>query len=224
MMVGVEALLRWTHSDRGSVPPIVMVPIAERSALIVDIGAWVLERACNDHALWAEHHPDLKLDLAVNVSVRQLMTSGYCSSVAEILARTEMDPASLILELTESIVIEHSARIMAVLVALNRLGVRLALDDFGTGYSSLSYLSKLPIQIVKIDQGLVAELNQATGRIVVAGVADIAHALGISVVAEGVETEMQREETFAVGCDFAQGYLFARPMPADSVDALLVAC
>jgi diguanylate cyclase (GGDEF)-like protein len=223
-MVGVEALLRWTHSDRGSVPPIVMVPIAERSALIVDIGAWVLERACKDHARWAEHHPDLKLDLAVNVSVRQLMTSGYCTSVAEILARTEMDPASLILELTESIVIEHSARIMAVLVALNRLGVRLALDDFGTGYSSLSYLSKLPIQIVKIDQGLVAELSQPTGRIVVAGVADIAHALGISVVAEGVESEMQREETFAVGCDFAQGYLFARPMPAESVDALLVAC
>jgi EAL domain-containing protein (putative c-di-GMP-specific phosphodiesterase class I) len=222
MIIGVEALLRWTHSERGPIPPIVIVPLAERSVLIVDIGAWVLERACTDHAGWAEAHPDQKLDLAVNVSVRQLMTSGYCKSVAEILARTGMNPASLILELTESIVIEHSARIMAVLVSLNRLGVRLALDDFGTGYSSLSYLSKLPIQIVKIDQGLIAELNQATGRIVVAGVADIAHALGISVVAEGVETEMQRDEICAVGCDFAQGYLFARPMPAESIGALLV--
>ena len=223
-IVGVEALLRWTHPERGPIPPMVMVPLAERSVLIVDIGAWILEHACNDHARWAEVHPRQKLDLAVNVSVRQLMTSGYSNSVAEILERTKMDPASLILELTESIVIEHSARIMAVLVSLNRLGVRLALDDFGTGYSSLSYLSKLPIQIVKIDQGLVAELNQATGRIVVAGVADIAHALGISVVAEGVETEMQREEILAVGCDFAQGYLFARPMPAESIEALLVSC
>ena len=223
-IIGVEALLRWTHSERGPIPPIVMVPLAERSVLIVDIGAWVLERACTDHARWAVAHPGQMLDLAVNVSVRQLMTSGYCKSVAEILARTGMNPASLILELTESIVIEHSARIMAVLVSLNRLGLRLALDDFGTGYSSLSYLSKLPIQIVKIDQGLISELNQATGRIVVAGVADIAHALGISVVAEGVETEMQREEILAVGCDFAQGYLFARPMTADSIEALLVAC
>ena len=223
-IVGVEALLRWTHSERGPIPPIVMVQLAERSVLIVDIGAWVLERACNDHAQWAECHPDQSLDLAVNVSVRQLMTSGYCRSVAEILDRTKMDPAALILELTESILIEHSARIMAVLVSLNRLGVRLALDDFGTGYSSLSYLSKLPIQIVKIDQGLIAELNQASGRIVVAGVAHIAHALGISVVDEGVETETQREEILAVGCDYAQGYLFARPMPAESIETLLVAC
>ena len=223
-IVGVEALLRWTHPERGPIPPIVMVRLAERSVLIVDIGAWVLERACNDHARWAECHPDQRLDLAVNVSVRQLLTSGYCRSVADILDRTKMNPASMILELTESIVIEHSARIMAVLVSLNRLGVRLALDDFGTGYSSLSYLSKLPIQIVKIDQSLIAELNQAPGRIVVAGIADIAHALGISVIAEGVETEMQREETLAVGCDYAQGYLFARPMPADSIEGLLVPC
>jgi EAL domain-containing protein (putative c-di-GMP-specific phosphodiesterase class I) len=134
-----------------------------------------------------------------------------------------MNPASLILELTESIVIEHSARIMAVMVALNELKIRLALDDFGTGYSSLSYLSKLPIQIVKIDQGLIAALDQGPGRVVVGGVTDIAHALGISVVAEGVETEMQRDETVAAGCDFAQGYFFAHPMPADSIEALLVA-
>ena len=224
MIVGVEALLRWTHSERGPIPPIVMVPLAERSVLIVDIGAWVLERACNDHARWVDRHPDQDLDVAVNVSVRQLMTCGFCNSVAEILARTKMNPAFLILELTESIVIEHSARIMAVLVALNRLGVRLALDDFGTGYSSLSYLSKLPIQIIKIDQALVGELNHAPGRIVVAGIADIAHALGISVVAEGVETEMQRDEILSVGCDFAQGYLYARPMPAEALEALLVAC
>jgi diguanylate cyclase (GGDEF)-like protein len=224
MIVGVEALLRWTHAQRGSVPPMVMVPLAERSVLIVDIGAWVLERACNDHARWTNKYPDNELDLAVNVSVRQLMTSGYCNGVAEILDRTKMNPASLILELTESIVIEHNARIMTVLVALNALGVRLALDDFGTGYSSLSYLSKLPIQIVKIDQGFIAELDRPSGRIVVAGVAGIAHALGISVVAEGVENEMQRDETVAVGCDFAQGFFFAKPMPADFIEALLVAC
>jgi diguanylate cyclase (GGDEF)-like protein len=222
-VIGVEALLRWTHPRRGPVPPIVIVPVAERTGLIVEIGAWIIERACRDHAQWIAGDPDHSLDLAVNVSVNQLLIHDYCESVAAILDRTGMDPGSLILELTESIVMEHSARILGVLAGLNKLGVRLALDDFGTGYSSLSYLGKLPIQIVKIDRGFIAELNQASGRIVVSAVTNLAHALGIAVVAEGVETEMQRDETVAVGCDYAQGFFFARPMSAESIQVLLAA-
>ena len=223
-VVGVEALLRWTHPQRGSIPPLVIVPLAERSELIVDIGAWILERACTDHAKWIAEHPDhSSLDLAVNVSVRQLLTQDYCGTVSAILDRTGMDPGRLILELTESIVMEHSSRIMLVLFRLNQLGIRLALDDFGTGYSSLSYLGKLPIQIMKIDRGFITAIDGASGRIVVTAVTDLAHALGLMVVAEGVETERQRDETVAVGCDFAQGYFFAHPMPAASINELLAA-
>ena len=159
-IVGVEALLRWNHSQLGFIPPLVMVPIAERSLLIVDIGAWILERACTDHARWHACHPQHSLDLAVNVSSRQLMTSGYCASVGEILARTNMNPSSLILELTESIVIEHNARVMTVLVGLNQLGVRLALDDFGTGL----LIAQLPQQASDSDPQDRPSLCRRVGR------------------------------------------------------------
>jgi diguanylate cyclase (GGDEF)-like protein len=222
-IVGVEALLRWTHPDRGPVPAVAMVTVAERSGLIGEVGAWVLERSCRDRGRWLTDHPDVPVDLAVNVSVRQLVSPSYSNAVADALTRTDMDPASLILEITESIVMEEGKLIMTVLGELNELGIRLALDDFGTGYSSLSYLGRLPIQIVKIDRGFIAELGDSPGRAIVAAVTDLAHVLGLVVVAEGVETQMQREETSAIGCDFAQGYFIARPMPADSIDGLLVA-
>jgi EAL domain-containing protein (putative c-di-GMP-specific phosphodiesterase class I) len=135
-----------------------------------------------------------------------------------------MKPESLILELAERVVTEASATtIIAVLLELTTLGVRLALDDFGSGPSSLRHLSKLPIQIVKLDQGLIAEIDDSSGRIVAAGVTNIAHALGLAVVAEGVETEFQEDETRAVGCDYAQGYFFAHPMTSERVDELLLA-
>jgi diguanylate cyclase (GGDEF)-like protein len=166
--------------------------------------------------------PHRSLDLCVNVSVRQLIRPDFCATVSAVLRRTHMRPCSLVLEVTESIAMEHSARIMQVLVGLTEMGVRLALDDFGTGCSSLSYLSRLPIQIVKIDQGFIAELDQPAGRIVVSAIAGMAHELGLTVVAEGVETETQRDQTIAAGCDFAQGYYVARPMPADDIHDLLV--
>lgn len=221
VVTGVEALLRWTHPHRGPIAPLLVVSVAERSELICDIGAWVLEQACADHARWVAADGTEPFDLAVNVSVRQLMIPNFCDMVIEVLDRTKMEVGSLVLELTESIAMEHSTRIMQVLVGLNELGVRLALDDFGTGYSSLSYLSRLPIQIVKIDRGFIAELGHPAGRIVVAAVTGMAHDLGLTVVAEGVETETQRDETIAVGCDYAQGYFYARPMPADCIKELL---
>jgi EAL domain-containing protein (putative c-di-GMP-specific phosphodiesterase class I) len=141
-----------------------------------------------------------------------------------VLEATEMDPTALVLEMTENIFIEDSDRAIRVLAELNDLGIRLALDDFGTGYSSLSYLRRLPIHIVKIDQGFVADIGIApTGSAIVAAVTNLAHVLGLTVIAEGVETRDQRDEVSAMGCEYAQGYFFARPMPSSSIDRLLSA-
>jgi diguanylate cyclase (GGDEF)-like protein len=220
---GVEALLRWTHPRRGPIAPLTVVSVAERSDLIGGIGAWVLERACEDHARWMEIDPARSLDLAVNVSARQLVMPDFCSTVSSVLGRTGMDPGSLVLELTESMAIDHIARISQVLVGLTELGVRLALDDFGAGYSALGYLNRLPIAIVKLDRSLIADLDRASGRIIVGAVSAMAHELGLEVVAEGVETESQRTESTALGCDYTQGYLHARPMTFEGAQALFAA-
>ena len=221
-MVGVEALLRWTHSDRGVVAPMAMVRVAEQSELINEIGAWVLERSCRDRSRWLREHPDAPLELAVNVSARQLIGTGFCAKVARVLARTGMNPTALVLEITENIFIEDADRAMTVLADLNSLGIRLALDDFGTGFSSLSYLRRLPIHIVKIDQSFIADIGHcAADRAIVAAVTDLAHILGLTVTAEGVETRHQSDEVSAIGCENAQGFFYGRPMPAKEIGALL---
>jgi diguanylate cyclase (GGDEF)-like protein len=217
-MVAVEALLRWTHHQRGHVPALSIIAVAEQTTLINEIGEWVLERSCLDRSRWLRAYPGVSLDLAVNVSPRQLMTPGFPKSVESVLTRTGMDPAALVLEVTESIYIDDSERTRLVLSALKALGVRLALDDFGTGYSSLSYLRRLPIDIVKIDRTFVADVDRvSTGAPIVAAVTNLAHVLGLVVTAEGVETETQREQLIAVGCELAQGFLFDRPMAATEI-------
>ncbi len=219
IVTGVEALLRWTHPDRGPVPTTLMIDIAEQSGLINELGTWVLERSCRDRALWLADHPEEPLDLAVNVSVRQLARPGFPSVVADVLAETRMDPTALVLEITESVFIEASDSTGLVLRELHDLGVRIALDDFGTGYSSLSYLHRLPIQIVKIDQSFIGNIVSApTNRAIVAAVTDLSHVLGLSVTAEGVETARQRDAVNTIGCDSSQGYFYARPMPAAAID------
>jgi diguanylate cyclase (GGDEF)-like protein len=221
IVVGVEALVRWTHSDRGVVPAASVISIGEQSGLITAIGAWVLERACRDHGRWQHDHPDVPLDLAVNVSARQLISHDFFAMVADVLATTRMTPKALILEMTENVFIE-SVRAMKVLEDLKAIGLRLSLDDFGTGYSSLSYLRRLPFQIVKIDRAFIADIGvSSTGRAVVAAVTNLAHVLGLAVVAEGVETEDQHDEVRAVGCEYSQGYFYGRPMPAAAISALL---
>jgi diguanylate cyclase (GGDEF)-like protein len=221
-ITGVEALLRWTHPDRGRVPPLSMVAVAEQSGLISDIGTWVLERSCRDRVRWLSEHPATDLDLAVNVSARQLMSPDFCTTVAGVLARTGLDATSLILEMTENIFIEDSERALSVLSDLKDLGIRLALDDFGTGYSSLSYLLRLPIDIVKIDKGFIAGIGHApAGAAIVAAVTNLAHGLGLSVTAEGVETQSQRDAIVAMECEFSQGFFYARPMSASAISAYL---
>jgi diguanylate cyclase (GGDEF)-like protein len=218
---GFEALLRWAHPSRGIVSPGLLVPLAEQAGLITDIGGWVLEHACTDLRRWRGYRGG-QLTLSVNVSAHQLIAPNYVASVAAVLAATNIDPALVTLEVTESVFVQDSERALVVLGELKRLGVRLALDDFGTGYSSLTYLKRFPIDVVKIDQGFVADLERdpASDAIVFA-VVELAHMLGMSVVAEGVETAAQHDQLISLGCDSCQGFFFARAMPADDFDALL---
>jgi diguanylate cyclase (GGDEF)-like protein len=218
-LVGTEALLRWTDPVRGVVPASSIVSVAEQSGLITKIGAWVLEQACLDRGRWLA--VGVPLDVAVNVSTRQLMSPNFGAGVATVLTSTGMDPAALVLEITENVFIEDIDRAATVLSELKELGVRLALDDFGTGYSSLSYLKRLPIDIVKIDQSFVADLERfGTGRTMVAAMTNLSHALGLVVTAEGVETIRQHDEVRAIGCEFAQGFLYGCPVPASQIGEL----
>lgn len=222
LVTGVEALLRWTHADHGPIPAMAMVQIAEQSALIADIGAWVLTRACHDREAWLHNHPDAPLDVAVNVSARQLMGPDFQGTVTAALADTGMVAGALILEMTENIFIEESERAMTTMAELRQLGVRLALDDFGSGYSSLGYLRRFPVHSIKIDQGFVADIGRSPTAVAVIGaITNMAHVYGLTVTAEGVETTTQRDEVTAAGCEFAQGYYYARPMSSSAIGALL---
>jgi diguanylate cyclase (GGDEF)-like protein len=221
-IVGVEALLRWTDSERGPVSPMLMVAAAEQSSLISEIGEWVLERGCHDRAQWLKEYPNAPLELAVNVSPRQLMTSGFVDLVDDVIRSANMDPIALTLEVTESIFVEDSERAMNVLSDLKDLELRLAMDDFGTGYSSLAYLHRLPLEVVKIDQSFIANTaGSATGNSIVDAITSLSHILGFTVCAEGVESQGQHDEINTIGCDFAQGYFYSRPMTASAIGDIL---
>jgi len=203
---GYEALLRWDPVGGDPVSPVDFIPIAERSGLIVPIGLWVLAEACRTAAAWPGQQ-----QLAVNVAARQLAERSFVDDVRGVLERTGLAPERLALELTESALMEHE-RTIDVLDALNEAGVSLVLDDFGTGYSSLSYLKRFPLQAVKIDRSFVAELgHEHSDTVIVEAVLRIADALGMDVVAEGVETAEQADQLRALGCRRAQGYHFGRP-------------
>ncbi|MCW2545949.1 MAG: response regulator receiver modulated diguanylate cyclase/phosphodiesterase [Mycobacterium sp.] len=222
VMTGVEALLRWTHPERGPIAPQAIIALAESSGLINEIGTWVLERACLDRRDWMENHPDTPLDMAVNVSTTQLIRPGFCGTVAAVLQRTKTTPDAVILEMTEDIFIEDSGYAGTVLSKLKSTGVRLALDDFGTGYSSLSYLRAFPVDVLKIDQTFLVGIGlDPIDSDFLAAVTHLAHVLGVAVTAEGVETQSQRDGVIAVGCESSQGYFYARPMAADMIAQLL---
>ena len=221
-IIGVEALLRWTDPQRGVIPTMSMIVIAEHNGLINDVGAWVLDRACRDHVELMRHRQDSSLELAVNVSALQLMAPGFCASVARILADTGLDPSLLILEMTETIFIADGDRAMTVIADLRAMNVQLALDDFGTGYSSLSYLRAFPVDIIKIDRSFIADLGHdpANGAIV-ASLIQLAHVLGLKVTVEGVETRQQNDQVRAMGPEAVQGYFYGRPVPAEAIGTLL---
>ena len=222
LITGVEALLRWTDATRGAVPPSAIVAVAERSDLICEVGAWVLRRSCADHHRWRARHRGVALDVAVNVSVRQLLAPDFVGTVAAVLAATNTAPTTVILEVTESVLMDDAGRAQLVLNELRDAGIRIALDDFGTGFSSLSYLRQLPIDIIKIDRSFVADVDVPLGGgAILAAVTNLAHALLLPVTAEGVETERQHDKVSALGCEQAQGFYYAHPMSATAIEQLL---
>ncbi|HEX9992592.1 MAG TPA: PAS domain S-box protein [Acidimicrobiales bacterium] len=219
---GFEALLRWEHPERGILLPGEFLAVAEETGLIVPIGDWVLHQACSQAARWHEDHPDRPLTVAVNLSSRQLTHPSLVDDVRGVLALTGLDPSTVVLEITESALMDDVSATEAALRALKGLGVRLAVDDFGTGYSSLSYLRRFPVDVLKVDRVFVAGLGQnPEDSAIVTAVITLAHTLGLSAVAEGVETPGQLAELRHLHCDYAQGFHLARPVPAAAVDELL---
>ncbi|HEY7946146.1 MAG TPA: GGDEF domain-containing phosphodiesterase, partial [Acidimicrobiales bacterium] len=222
-LVGVEALARWQRPGHGIVAPAEFIPIAEQTGLIIPIGAWVLEEACRQGAEWRRQFNGEGPRVAVNVSALQLTQTGFPGRVGAVLLRTGLPASALCLELTESVLIDDAGSARAALTELRAQGVAVALDDFGTGYASLGYLQQYPVDELKVDRSFVSQLgpNVARGAIV-RSVVDLAHSLGMSVVAEGVETLDQLVALRRMGCDTAQGYYFSEPVPAPELTARIV--
>jgi predicted signal transduction protein with EAL and GGDEF domain len=214
----LEALVRWDHPQRGLIPPAEFIPLAEETGLIVPLGRWVLDEACRQLRFWrADPHGDPALILNVNISARQLQQPDLAASVRQILDAHQLPPRCLTLEITESCLMQESDA--GQLRKLAALGVNLAIDDFGTGYSSLAYLSRLPIDTLKIDRSFVSRLGEEPeSTAVVQTIIALAHALGLSVTAEGIEHFGQAAHLQALGCTRGQGFLYARPAAAGEVD------
>jgi EAL domain-containing protein (putative c-di-GMP-specific phosphodiesterase class I) len=213
-----EALLRWEHGQHGMLPPGEFVHLAEDSGLVVPIGHWTIVAACRQLAAWNDGYPGRPMRCSVNLSSRQLDTGDLTAIVARAIEETGIDPDWMWFEITESTLMRETTEAIATMRRLRDLGVHLAIDDFGTGYSSLAYLRRFPVEALKIDRSFVAGLGaNDEDTTIVRAVVDLAHALRLTAVAEGVETESQLERLRAVGCDLAQGWYFGMPSPANAV-------
>jgi diguanylate cyclase (GGDEF)-like protein len=223
-IVGVEALLRWHHPTRGQIPPSAFIPVAEQTGMIVPLTLWVVRQACMQLREWDASPATRGLAVAINISGRLVLEPGIGSAIARELYHAGIDPHRVVLEITESLLMEDRPQAVQTLCQLRALGMRLSVDDFGTGYSSLSRLNTLPIDEVKIDQSFIAQLAEGgAGDTIVRATVAMAHGLGLRVVAEGVETAHQLEALRDVACDEAQGYLFGRPVAAEDVGSVITA-
>jgi len=224
-IVSVEALLRWQHPERGLVRPDEFIPVAEESGLIDPIGRWVLEAACMQAAEWHAARPDARpVGISVNLSMRQLTGRDLEATVAAALALTGIEPSTVCLEITESVLLEEPASVSETIRRVARLGVRFVLDDFGTGYSSLAYLTKLPIDGLKVDRSFVDALgSDQRSTAITTAIVRMAQALSVDVIAEGVETERQLAALRELQCELAQGFLLHHPLPAQAISELLAA-
>ena len=222
-ILGMEALVRWEHPERGLVAPDEFVPLAEELGLIVPIGRWVLREACRQAKEWQERYPaDLPLRISVNLSARELQHPTLVGVVEEALREARLDPQSLTLEITESAVVKDEEHNIDALRRLGALGIRFALDDFGTGYSALAYLRRLPVDLLKLDRSFVERLAEdAEAEVLLSGVISIASGLGLYVLAEGVETPEQLARVRSLGCELAQGYYFSKPLSSEAAMELL---
>jgi len=215
--VGVEALVRWRHPQRGLISPATFIPIAEETGTIVELGRWVLRESCRQAAEWRDS-TDPQLGLSVNVSGRQLTDGRFADDVAAVLAETGLPAQALTLELTETVLMDDPADSHRRLSELKRLGVRLAIDDFGTGYSSLAYLRQFPVDELKIDKSFIDTIGVAEADFaIVRTVIELARILGLRTTAEGIETRLQADLLRRLDCTSGQGYYFARPLDVGKV-------
>jgi EAL domain-containing protein (putative c-di-GMP-specific phosphodiesterase class I) len=222
-IVGLEALIRWAHPERGLIPPMDFIPLAEETGLILPIGDWGLAEACGQIQKWTRDDPQQRSPrVCVNLSARQFSREGLADHVEALLHQTGIPSRQLGLEMTESSLISDANTAMEVLSSLRRLGVSLLMDDFGTGYSSLNYLHSFPFDVLKIDRSFVIRMTQGEQPMqIVRTILELARVMGMDVVAEGIETLEQYHMLRQMGCRFGQGFLFARPMPAEAISGLL---
>jgi diguanylate cyclase (GGDEF)-like protein len=222
-IAGFEALVRWPHPRWGMIHPDQFIALAEETGYIVPLGSWVLRQAVLDLVAWQRHVPDrAPLYVSVNVSARQFRDPGFVAGVRQVLSESGLAPSLLQLELTESVLLGRDDRIQDELAELRQLGIRLAIDDFGTGYSSLSYLRELPIDVLKIDRSFTEGIAASKGRLaLVEVIVRMAKTLGLTVTAEGIESEAQRELLISLGCETGQGYLLEKPVGADEAETLV---
>jgi EAL domain-containing protein (putative c-di-GMP-specific phosphodiesterase class I) len=224
-IIGFEALVRWQHPLRGLVSPVKFIPVAEETGAIVPLGEWVLEEACRQLRLWEGMFDfDRPLIMSVNLSGKQFAQPNLVARIQEILEATGLSAQSLKLEITESVVMDDVESAIEVLKDMKALKVKLGIDDFGTGYSSLSYLSRFPTDTLKVDKSFVGRMeteSEGENVAIVRTIVTLAHALGMDVIAEGVETAAQLAKLRAIGCEYGQGYFFAKPLPSDEATALM---
>jgi len=219
---GFEALVRWHHPERGLLMPSEFISVAEETGLIIPLGRWVLWESCRQVRVWHEEFPGYEsLTLSVNYSGKQFMQADVIEQIKRVLEETSFDPCLLQLEITESAVIENTRTVTEMILELRKLGIRLSMDDFGTGYSSLSYLHNFPIHTLKIDRSFISNKGEVGDNEIVRTIIMLARNLGLDVVAEGVETLEQLAYLRSLDCEYAQGFLFARPLEPDIVESTL---
>jgi EAL domain-containing protein (putative c-di-GMP-specific phosphodiesterase class I) len=222
-IVGLEALIRWQHPERGVIPPMDFIPLAEETGLILPIGDWGLSEACNQIQKWCREDPKQAAPrVCVNLSARQFAREGLADHVEELLRQTGISSQLLGLEMTESSLLTDAATALEVLGGLRRLGVSLLMDDFGTGYSSLHHLHSLPFDVLKIDRSFIARITEGDQPLqIVRTIVELARVMGMDVVAEGIETREQYNLLRQLGCRYGQGFLFASPAPAETIGHML---
>ena len=220
-LTGFEALMRWTHPERGAIAPTTFIPVAEESGLILALGRWALRTACHQASAWNLKAPK-PITVTVNLSARQLQDEALPLDVEAALRESGLPATNLILEMTESVIMQESAAARERLHELKKLGVRIAIDDFGTGYSSLSHLQQFPVDILKIDQSFLHKMHQGPqDTALVRTIITLAKLLSLRTIAEGVEDTGQQRQLRELGCDSAQGFLFGRPMTVAEVDEII---